>query len=196
MAPINVETVHQTSLFHIESNFDWLELLSPTHDQRSHQQSGQITLQPALINQAQVSQGHTSYRNKECWNTEVHSGGGLELVKPAREPASSRPKSCAFLEKPHESSPFAAYCRPLQEENRPWSEISFSLRNLPVRAFDSRAQGFSTPPASRRSSCPPPSPDRTHPIEHYQALCDSAPCLSRTATSRRTPNWSSEEART
>ena len=67
---------------------------------------------------------------------------------------------------------------------RPWSDISFSLRNLPVRACGSRAQGFSRPLARRRSSCRPPSPNlvRTHPIEHYQALCDSAPCLSRTAT--------------
>ena len=66
------------------------------------------------------------------------------------------------------------------------SEISFSLRNLPVRAFDSRAQGFSPPLARQRSSCPPPSPNlvRTHPIENYQALhdCDSAPCLSRATT--------------
>ena len=40
------------------------------------------------------------------------------------------------------------------------------------------------PLARRRSSCPPPSPNlvRTHPIEHYQALRDSAPCLSRAAT--------------
>ena len=62
----------------------------------------------------------------------------------------------------------------------------------------SRAQGFSTPLARRRSSCPPPSPNlvRTHPIERYQALRDSAPCLSRATTSRRAPNWSSEEART
>ena len=59
-----------------------------------------------------------------------------------------------------------------------------SLRNLPVRAFDSRAQGFSPPLARQRSSCPPPSPNmvRTHPIENYQALRDSAPCLSRAAT--------------
>ena len=36
MAPTNVKTVHQTSLLHnIESNLDRLELLSPTHDQRS-----------------------------------------------------------------------------------------------------------------------------------------------------------------
>ena len=65
-----------------------------------------------------------------------------------------------------------------------WSEISFSLRNLPVRAFDSRAQGFSPPLARQRSSCPPPSPNlvRTHLIENHQALRDSAPCLSRAAT--------------
>ena len=43
-------TVHQTSLLDIESNLDRLGLLSPTHDQRSQQQSGQITLQPVLIN--------------------------------------------------------------------------------------------------------------------------------------------------
>ena len=101
-------------------------------------------------------------------------------MNPAREPASSRPKPCASLKKPHESCPFAAPCRPSQEENKPWSEISFFLRNLPVHAFDSRAQGFSTPLARRRSSCPPPSPNlvRTQPIERYQALRDSAPCLS------------------
>ena len=58
------------------------------------------------------------------------------------------------------------------------------LRNLPVRAFDFRAQGFSPPLARQRSSCPPPSPNlvRTHPIVNYQALRDSAPCLSRAAT--------------
>ena len=64
------------------------------------------------------------------------------------------------------------------------SEISFSLRNLPVRAFDSRAQGFSPPLARQRSSCPPPSSNlvRTHPIENYQTLRDSAPCLTHAAT--------------
>ena len=43
----------------------------------------------------QVSQGHTSYKKQENRNTEVQGGGGPELVKPAREPASSRPKPCA-----------------------------------------------------------------------------------------------------
>ena len=48
--PMYVETVHQISLFHIESNLDRLGLSSPTHGQRSQQQSGQITLQSVLIN--------------------------------------------------------------------------------------------------------------------------------------------------
>ena len=50
MAPTNIKTVHQTSLLHIESNLDRLGMLSPTHDQRSQQKNGKITLQPVLIN--------------------------------------------------------------------------------------------------------------------------------------------------
>ena len=52
MAPTHIKTVHQTSLLHIESSLDRLGLLSPTHDQRSQQQSGQITLQLVLINKS------------------------------------------------------------------------------------------------------------------------------------------------
>ena len=52
MAPTNIKTVHQTLLRIIESNLDRLGLLSPTHDQRSQQQTGQITLQPVLINKS------------------------------------------------------------------------------------------------------------------------------------------------
>ena len=44
MAPTNIITVHQTSLLHIENNLDRLGLLSRTHDQRSQQQTGQMTL--------------------------------------------------------------------------------------------------------------------------------------------------------
>ena len=51
--------------------------------------------------QAQVSQGHSSCRNKENCDAEVHADQGLQLVKPAREPASSRPKPCASLQKRH-----------------------------------------------------------------------------------------------
>ena len=52
MAPTNIKTVHQTSLLHIESNLDRLGMLSPTHDQRSQQKNGKITLQPVLINKS------------------------------------------------------------------------------------------------------------------------------------------------
>ena len=50
--------------------------------------------------QVKVSLGHTSYRNKENRNTEVHGGGDLERVKPVCKPVSSRPKSCASLKRP------------------------------------------------------------------------------------------------
>ena len=38
-------------------------------------------------------------------------------MKPAREPASSRPKPCASLKKPHASCPFAAPCGPRRKKN-------------------------------------------------------------------------------
>ena len=52
MAPTNIKTFHQTSLLHIESNLDRLGMLSPTHDKRSQQKTGKITLQPVLINKS------------------------------------------------------------------------------------------------------------------------------------------------
>ena len=68
--------------------------------------------------QVQASQGHTLYRNmKSLKYAEVHGGGGLKLVKPAREPPSRRPKPCASLKKPHESCPFAAPCGPRRKKN-------------------------------------------------------------------------------
>ena len=85
-------------------------LLTPYREQPRSIQTAVVYLRPAFSatkrtnqapisfdKQAQVSQGHTSCRNKENCNTKVHGGGGLELVKPAREPASSRPKLCASL---------------------------------------------------------------------------------------------------
>ena len=62
--------------------------------------------------QAHISQGHTSYRNKENGNIDVYGGASLELVRLAHEPASSSPKPCASLKTPHESCPFAAPCWP------------------------------------------------------------------------------------
>ena len=105
-------------------------------------------------------------------------------MKPAREPESSSSRPCASLKKPHESCQFAAPCGPRRKKNDRGQRSQLSLRNLPARAFDSRAQGFSLTLARQRSSYPPPSPNlvRTHLMENYQALRDSAPCLSRAAT--------------
>ena len=68
MAPTNVKTVHQTSLLHIESNLDRLELLLPPHSQRSQQQSEQITLQSILINKPKFLKA-THYT--EMWKIEA-----------------------------------------------------------------------------------------------------------------------------
>ena len=54
MAPTKIKTVHQTSLLHIESNIDRLGLLSPTHEQRSQQHTGQIALQPVMIDKSKL----------------------------------------------------------------------------------------------------------------------------------------------
>ena len=79
-----------------------------------------------------------------------------------------------------------------------------SPRNLPLLAFDSRARGFSTPLAHRRSRCPPslPSlvlnPPTVHTCSNAHLLLptrlSAIRCLSRAATSLWAPNWSSEEA--
>ena len=118
MAPTNSKTVHQTSLLHIESNLDRLGMLSPTHDQRSQQKTGKITLQPVLINKSKFLKAThcTEIRKFEIPRSMV-GGGGLELVKPACEPAYSRPKPCASLKKPHESCPFVALCGSRRKKN-------------------------------------------------------------------------------
>ena len=118
MASTNIKMVHQTTLLHIESSLDRLGLLSPTHDQRVVSATKRTNYAPTSFDQqVQISQGHTSYKGKENGNTEVHGGEGLELVKLAREPASSRPKPCASLKKPHESCPFGAPCGSRRKKN-------------------------------------------------------------------------------
>ena len=109
-------------------------------------------------------------------------------MKPAREPASSRPKPCAFLKKPHESCPFAAPCGPRRKKNDRGQRSAFPSETSRFKPVILVHRG---PLARQRSSCPPPSPNlvRTHPIvEYYQALRDSAPCLSRAATLPKGPN--------
>ena len=88
-------------------------------------------------------------------------------MKSAREPASSRPKPCASLKKSHESCPFARSLSAIVGRKQTVVRDQLSPQKPPVSAFASRAQGFSTPLAHRRSTCPPPAPNLVlcHPIE-------------------------------
>ena len=91
-------------------------------------------------------------------------------MKPAREPESRRPKPCASLKKPHESSPSPLLVGLVGKKMTTVVRHKHYPRNIPVQTDDSRAQGFSPPLARRQSSCHPPSaesgaytPDRTLP---------------------------------
>ena len=106
LARTNVKTVHQTSSLYIESNLDRLGLLSLIHDQSYEQQSRRITLQSVLINNPKFLK---ATRHAEIiWKVFISrsmADGGLELVKPALESASSRPKPCASLKNAPEILP-------------------------------------------------------------------------------------------
>ena len=81
MAPTNVKTVHQTSLLSIANNFDRLELLSPTHGQRSQQQSEQITLQLVSINKPKFLKA--THHTKEIKKMEIPRSMVVEVANPA-----------------------------------------------------------------------------------------------------------------
>ena len=66
-------------------------------------------------------------------------------MKPAREPASSRPKPCASLKKPYESCPFAALCGPRRKKNDRGQ----------TSAFPSETSRFAPLILAHRGSAPP-----------------------------------------
>ena len=99
MAPINVKTVQQTSLLRYREQPPSTRIVV-SYPRLAFSATKRMNYVPISSDQqAQVSQGHPSCRNKESWNTKVHGGEGLTRVKPARKPAPSRPKSCASLKK-------------------------------------------------------------------------------------------------
>ena len=133
------ECVNKQQQLHIESNLDRLGLLSPIHGQSVFSATKRTNHAPIHSDlQAKVSQGHTSCRTMANSNTEGHNDGGLELVKPARESAFSRPKPCASLINAPWILPVRRSLLAPRRKKR-WSEISFSVRNFPVHAFGSRA---------------------------------------------------------
>ena len=104
-------------------------------------------------------------------------------MKPAREPASSRPKPCASLKKPHEPCPFAAPRGPCRKKNDRGQRSAFPLETsrFALLILAHRVQpspGSSTIEllsAFAESGAYPPDGE-------LPALRDSAPCLWRAAT--------------
>ena len=91
MAPTNIKTVHQTSLLHIESNLDRLGLLSPTHDQSSQQQIGQIAIQPVLINKSKFLKAthctkirKLKYRGPWWWRPWAGEASAQASIQPSK----------------------------------------------------------------------------------------------------------------
>ena len=115
MAPTNIKTVHQTPLLHVESNLDRLGLLSPTHDQRSQQQTGQTALQPVLINKSEFLKAthctkirKLKYRGPWWWRPWAGEAGAQASIQPS--------KALCIPQKPQESCPFTAPCGPCRKK--------------------------------------------------------------------------------
>ena len=67
----------------------------------------------SILSKPRIIPGIIYSRKREHCSTEAHSGGGLEVVRPTRDPASSRPKPVHPVnpwKAPLESCPFAAPC--------------------------------------------------------------------------------------
>ena len=111
MAPTNSKTVHQTSFtpYREQPRSTRIVIAYPRPAFSATNRTN--TFQPVLINNSKF----------------IHGGGGLELLKPAREPASSRHKPCASLKKPHETCPFAAPCGPRRKKNDRGQRSPFPL---------------------------------------------------------------------
>ena len=147
--------------------------------------------------QVKVSQGHTSYGNKENRNTEVHGGGYLERVKPVRKPASSRPKSCASLKRPTNLARLPPLVGPRRKKtvvrHQLFLQKPFGSLLRFSRTGDQQSHGSSTiklPSDFAKSGAYPP--NRVLPVSPQQP---SLPLAFR-YTSRGASIWSSEEART
>ena len=105
-------------------------------------------------------------------------------MKPAREPASSRLRPFVSLKKPHESCPFAAPGGPRRKKNDRGQRSAFpsETSRFALSILAHRGSALLWLVNVDLPSALSPNPVRTHPIDNYQALRDSAPCLSRAAT--------------
>ena len=74
-------------------------------------------------------------------------------MKPAREPASSRPKPCASFKKPHKSCRFAASCGPRRKKNDVRDQL-FSPQKPPGSRFRFSRTGVQPSPGSSTIELP------------------------------------------
>ena len=132
------------------------------------QKNGQIALQSVSIIKPRFLKATSCITS--C-TTEVNGGEGLKLVKLANNSASSCRKPCASLKN---TPRILAVRRSLSliRKKHAAARDQLSPQKLPVRAFDSRAQGFITTLARQRSSFPPLSPNLllTHSIKRATVL--------------------------
>ena len=119
-------------------------------------------------------------------------------MKPAREPASSRPKPCASLKESYESCPFAAPCGLRRKKNYRGQTSTFPTETSRFTSLIVAHRGSALPwlvedraaLCLRRIWCVP---TRWSTIR----LSATMPPASRVSPpSRRAPNWSSEGAHT
>ena len=110
MAPTNNKMVHQTSFTPYREQPRWTRIVVAYPRPAFSATNRTNRFQSVLINNSKFLKA---------------THGGLELMKPAREPASSRPKPCASLKKHHESCPFAAPCGPRRKKNDPGQRSAF-----------------------------------------------------------------------
>ena len=119
-------------------------------------------------------------------------------MKPARDPASSRPKPCASLKKPHESCPFAAPCGPRRKKNDRGQTSAFHSETSRLTALILAHRGSALPwlvedraaLRLRRIWCVPTRWSTT------RVSAKVLPASRVPPPSRRAPNWSSEGAHT
>ena len=197
MAPTDIKTVNQTSSLHNESNLDRLGLLSPTHDQRSQQQTGQIALQPVLINKSRFLKAthctkirKLKYRGPWWWRPWAGEAGARASIQPS--------KALCILAKSPTNLARSPLLVALVERNKtvvghqffpqrpPGSSLWFSRTGVQPSPDSSTIE---LPSAFAESGAYPP--DRTTRLSATVLPASRVP-----PPSRRAPNWSLEEART
>ena len=154
MAPTNNKTVHQTSFtpYREKPRSTRFVVAYPRPAFSAANQTN--TFQPALINQSKFLKATHRTKIGKIETPRSMVVEALSWWKPAREPASSRPKPCASLKKPHKSCPFAVPCGPRREKNGRGQSSAFPSETSGSRFRFSRT-GVQPSPGSSTIDLPP-----------------------------------------